>query len=157
MTLKEIEKIIDEADYVGYPLLSKLIEFSTIDNTNKEHMKNIYRHANDDRYVFHYEDGEVYYYYKLNKETGEMKLLAKVDHIDKEKKIVKKKLDEMTKQEIIQVRDRICDCRKTCNGCSFAYSDKDNICKNMCDINFSWWKERYENLKDREFDVEVEE
>lgn len=89
MTLTEIEKIIDEADYVGYPRLSGMIDLYPI--SGKEYEKDKFRHANDNHYIISYKNGEVLYYYKLNKNTGDIILLAKVCSIDKEKKIVKKK------------------------------------------------------------------
>ena len=140
MTLKEIYKIIDEADVVYFKennysriafLAAKGLEKMSVEPlVNKNY---------------------VLTYYKLNKETGEMTLLAKVDHIDKEKKIVKKKLDEMTQKEIDKVSARLC-LNNTCQECPF--SDNNDF---KCLDDFLDWKKRYLDNKDKEFDVEVEE
>ncbi len=70
------------------------------------------------------------------------------------KKIVKKKLDEMTEEEIMQVMDRFCDADDSNDcvdcDCPFAYGKK-------CLASFPFWKKLYEANKDKEFDVEVED
>lgn len=142
MTLTEIYKIIDEADYVHIKS-PKEERFNDVcsKRINKESLEPAVK------------CGYVFTYYKRNEETGEMTLLAKVDHIDKEKKIVKKKLGEMSDEEIKQVRDKFCKDGFVCHACPFSYSRLDPECLAW----FNTWKERIENTKDKEFDVEVEE
>ena len=143
MTLKEIEKLIDEANVVynenktGFGYYLHLKEFK-----DKTYHKLYFKD-----YI---EAGNVLYYYNRNKDTGEMKLLAKVDHIDKEKKIVKKKLDDMTQEEIEQVSGRIC-FENSCQKCPFT--DNNNL---ECLAGFLDWKKRYLDNKDREFEIEEE-
>jgi len=97
---------------------------------------------------------EKHNFYKFNEETGEMTLLAKVDHIDKEKEkiIIKKKLDEMTEEEIEQVEARLC--KPLCYKCPFLYKSQQG---NRCLREYGVWKKGIEDNKDKEFDVEVEE
>ena len=144
MTRNEIGKVIDEANVVynetktGFGYYLRLKEFK-----DKAYHKLYFRD-----YI---EAGNVLYYYSRNEETGEMTLLAKVDHIDKEKKIVKKKLDEMTQKEIDKVSARLC-LNNTCQECPF--SDNSDL---KCLDDFLDWKKRYLDNKDKEFNVEVEE
>ena len=140
MTLKEIYKIIDEADYVH------------IKSPKEERFNDVCsKRLNKESVEPAVKCGYVFTYYKRNEETGEMTLLAKVDHIDKEKKIVKKKLDEMTQKEIDKVSARLC-LNNTCQECPF--SDNSDL---KCLDDFLDWKKRYLDNKDKEFDVEVEE
>ena len=149
MTLKGIERVIDIADYVGFiPGFSK-VSIEPIENKEKE--KEYFRHANDELFISHYTDGEVRYYYRLNKETGEMTLLAKIDHIDKERKTIKKKLSDMTDEEIWEARTLNCRFR-SCNACPLYAGELDT-----CLINYITWREHYLKYKDREFEVEVDE
>lgn len=144
MTLKEIGKVIDKANIVyvetksgiSYHLRLRKCEEK---DYHKEYLKGYIEKEN------------VLFYYNRNEETGEMKLLAKVDHIDKEKKIVKKKLGDMTQKEIEQVSGRMC-FENTCQKCPFT--NNNNL---ECLAGFLDWKKRYFDNKDREFDVEVEE
>ena len=143
MTLTEIKKVIDEADVA--------IEKQ---NDGKENILLIEDEI--DRFVlkFHLKtflaSGSLLNFYKFNDETREMAFLAKVDHIDKEKKIIKKKLDEMTKEEVRQLKDKLCVSRGSCRDCPFHN-------KFYCYGNFPFWKDRYEECKDKEFKIEVEE
>lgn len=67
------------------------------------------------------------------------------------KKIIKKKLDKMTEEEIEQVRKRNCANYPECYYCPLLY-------KNSCiALYFHDWKRRIEDNKDKEFEIEVEE
>lgn len=68
------------------------------------------------------------------------------------KKIIKKKIDEMTEEEIMQVMAGFCFENYSCKKCPFI--DKNN---SKCLDGFLDWKKEYLDNKDREFEVEVEE
>ena len=90
MKLKEIEKIIDESDCYwlkrgDWKLLCTLNHEWTKGDLKRQVMCTI-------------ENGYSYVFIKLN-DNGEAEKTWKVDHIDKEKKIIKKKLDEMKKDD----------------------------------------------------------
>jgi len=67
------------------------------------------------------------------------------------KKIVKKKLDEMTEDEIEQVATRLC--KPLCYKCPFRYKSQQG---NRCLIEYGLWKKGIEDNKDKEFEVEIE-
>ena len=69
------------------------------------------------------------------------------------KKIIKKKLDEITEEELEQLEDKYC-CKGTpfCINCPLSDS-----LSHACLTHFVFWKDEYERNKDKEFDVEVEE
>ena len=68
------------------------------------------------------------------------------------KKIVKKKLDEMTEDEINQLYDSYCTDDAICDVCAFR--DKDFF---KCFYKFIMWKKLYIRNKDKEFEIEVKE
>ena len=147
MTIKEIEKVIDEADVVLVKG-SNVLDVVELTEDKKKRIKDLlvdYQKVRPDYW-------QKNYLYKFNEETGEMTLLAKVDHIDKEKKVIKKKLDEMTEEEIEQVEARIC--KPLCYKCPFLYKSQQG---NRCLREYGVWKKGIEANKDKEFDVEVEE
>ena len=160
MTLKEIEKIIDDADVVmyGYHTTNEgfLASLHEMDTNFKIYEKEAYRHANDKSYPQPYMDGETNYYYKFNKDTGDMTLLAKVDHVDKEKKIIKKKLDEMTDEEIENFKKRVCSKHWECFDCPF-YNGETREDYSPCYEAFIYYRSGYLKYKDREIEIEVEE
>ena len=150
MTLKEIEKIIDEADVMlikGENVFEEIV----LTEDKKKKIKDL---LIDYQKIQPY-DSEKHYFYKFNEETGEMKLLAKVDHIDEEKKtkVIKKKIDEMSKDEIIQVQERFCEHKEYCHKCPFSYESTQG---HRCLRDYWFWKEGVENNKDKEFEIEVE-
>lgn len=67
------------------------------------------------------------------------------------KKIVKKKLDEMTEEELMQVMGMFCLENYSCKKCPFT--DKR---VSECLDGFLDWKKRYLDNKNREFEIEVE-
>ena len=147
MTIKEIEKVIDEADVVLVKG-SNVLDVVELTEDKKKRIKDLlvdYQKVRPDYW-------QKNYLYKFNEETGEMTLLAKVDHIDKEKKVIKKKLDEMTEEEIEQVEARIC--KPLCYKCPFLYKSQQG---NRCLREYGVWKKGIEANKDKEFDVEGEE
>ena len=66
------------------------------------------------------------------------------------KKTIKKKIDEMTEEEVEQVKDRFCKDDVLCADCPL------NTTEFPCLVQFPFWKKMYESYKDKEFDVEVE-
>ena len=145
MTLKEIEKIIDESVVVQEEKSDRKNKIWLIEGVpEKEGFK-----SNVEQLL---EKGSVLHFYTIFKVSGVLGYYAKIDHIDKKTKVIKKKLDEMTNEEIKQVMDRICDPEDSndCDDCPFDYGKK-------CLASFPFWKKLYEDNKDKEFDVEVEE
>ena len=65
---------------------------------------------------------------------------------------MKKKLDEMTEEEIKKLENRYCTEEQLC--CECPLNVKNEL---ACLSNFYYWKNIYKNYKDKEFDVEVEE
>ena len=153
MTLKEIEKVMDEADKMVYTFLdADKLDFDLRNDTVKHYAKDLiiaYQGVQP-------EDMPVFYFYKFNSETGKMDLLAKVDRIDRErgrKVVKKKKLYDMTETELEQVKDRFCKEQVSCNGC--AFSDRRDF---SCLIDFNHWRRLVEANKDKEFFIiEVED
>ena len=145
MTLKEIKKIIDEADFylVNRGTEDKKRILSIVDQGAKSWVKNAIE--------YDIKIGCSFIFFKFN-DNYEVEKRWVVAHIDKEKKIIKKKLDEMSDKEIQQVRDKFCnhDDDIGCNGCHFDYGS-------TCLARFNYWKQLVESNKDREFEVEVEE
>ncbi len=143
MTLKEIYKIIDESDCFlikdGNKKIVIALDCQEAKNWEKI-MVNGYIKA-----------GHTLVFSKLDNNGGVEKSWI-VDHIDKEKKIVKKKLDEMSDEEIKLVQSKLCKDRKNCDGCPF----ETNLIYE-CALDFSKWKENYFKFKDKEFEIEVEE
>lgn len=143
MTLKEIVKLIEEADLM------------LDEEEGEEHYVSLKTEQIKVMYELNIEDilkrKDVLSFYKRDKNSGEITLLTKVDYIDPEKKIIKKKLDDMTQEEIEQVSGRIC-FENTCQKCPFT--DNNNL---ECLAGFLDWKKRYLDNKDREFEIEVEE
>lgn len=68
------------------------------------------------------------------------------------KKIVKKKLNEMTGKDLIQLEIKYCGKFKNCDNCPL----NDRI-GSACITHFLFWKNQYERMKDKEFEIEVEE
>lgn len=161
MTLKEIEKIIDEADFTMYGHQRDRDQeldghWYPMDANCKKYEKEEYRHANDLNYPQAFMDGDVKCYYKFNKMTGEMTLLAKVDHVDKEKKIIKKKLDDMTDEEIENFKKRVCCKHWECFDCPF-YNGETREDYSPCYEAFIYYRSGYLKYKNREIEIEVEE
>ena len=144
MTLKEIEKIIDESNFVitKGKLFGK--EFYPLHDQEEKNIEKFMIDVDIKR-------GIIYFFYRLDEETGEMTLLAKVDHVDKEKKVIKKRLDEMTQEETLQVKDKLCKGGEICAGCPLF--DKGAV---ACLVDFPFWKKLYEDNKDKKFEIEIE-
>ena len=149
MTLNEIKKIIDESNFVITK--GKLFgrEFYPIYGQEE---KNVAKFMIDNDI----KKGIIYFFYRLDEETGEMTLLAKVDHVEeeKEKKTVKKKLDEMTEEELKKLSETVCH-DFNCKCCPLAFYDEydSRLCLSEY---FNSWKKQYLETKDREIEVEVE-
>ena len=135
------DKTIPDRVFYFEPEAIKVIELNECEEDNKT----IYYLQINNEYIFGYETKE-----EREKELQKI-LNAKVDHVNKEKKVIKKKLDEMTQKEIEKVSSRLC-LDKTCRECPF--SDNNDF---KCLDDFLDWKKRYLDNKDKEFDVEVEE
>ena len=145
MTLKEIEKIIDKADI--YLIKNETEEMVYLLGTFgiKRAIKN--------RITSDVKEGYTCFLYKFNEETGDMTTLAKVDHIDKEKKIVRKTLDEMTEEELDRISTEFCN-KISCRECPL-WADKTYY--GCCAASFHQWRENYFKWKDKEIEFEVEE
>ena len=65
------------------------------------------------------------------------------------KKIIKKKLDDMTEDEVKRIEQKYCH-SVPCKECPLRVGI-------ACLSSFPYWKHQYESNKDKEFDVEVEE
>ena len=65
---------------------------------------------------------------------------------------MKKKLDEMTEDEIKKLEKRYCTEEQLC--CECPLNVKNEL---ACLSNFYYWENIYKTYKDKEFDVEVEE
>lgn len=63
---------------------------------------------------------------------------------------MKKKLGDMTDEEIEQLKTRYCKHDALCKDCPFRVND-------ICLSGFPFWKCLCETYKDKEFEVEVEE
>lgn len=142
MTLKEIYKIIDESDTFLFKDGDRKCFLPLNSQDAKDSEKGIVDH-----YV---KKGYSYIFYKHDDKGGVEKSWI-VDHIDKEKKIVKKKLDDMTEQEIIILANTFCH-KLTCATCPL--SSQDGYCISN---SFITDKEHYLENKDKEFEIEVEE
>ena len=142
MTLKEIEKIIDKADFCLYEAAEEKKVMSIELPSSKAILERCIEHDIGQGYYF--------VFYKFNEKTYKMTLLAKVDHIDEEKEVVKKKLDEMTEEEIEKLRDGFCKKNGTCIYCPLSSEDG-------CIGLFAAWKKRYTDNKDKEFEIEVKD
>lgn len=68
------------------------------------------------------------------------------------KKIIKKKLDEMTVNEVKQIEKRYCTTDSLCRVCPLHIKGEVS-----CLVQFHYWKQQYETYKDKEFEIEVEE
>lgn len=147
MTLKEIYKIINEADLLLFKNGSQkyIFLFGTLDS--KESVKYGIESS--------IKMGSSYVFYKFDKETDKITILARVDHIDKEKKIIKKKLDEMTEEELKKLSETVCR-DFNCKCCPLAFYDEygSRLCLSEY---FNSWKKQYLETKDREIEIEVEE
>lgn len=143
MTLREIEKIIDEADFCMERTdnSKKIISLSTDIQKGMVKQEIEYKISKGFTYIFFEID--------IN---GDVEKQVWADHIDKEKIIVKKKLDEMTDEEIKQLRDKLCVINNACDGCPLTTNRAYG-----CAADFSYWKNNYFKFKDKEFEVEVEE
>lgn len=147
MTLKEIEKIIDEANYY---LVKDEEEILPLDTTvSKEQMKHDIKYYTNTV-------GRKYVFYKYNEETEEVTILAKVDHVDKEKKIIKKKLGDMSDEEIENFKKRVCCKHSECFDCPF-YNGETREDYSPCYEAFIYYRSGYLKYKNREIEIEVEE
>ncbi len=143
MTLKEIEKIIDESD-----------AFLFKDGDRKCFVPLNHQGAKDSEkgIVDHYiERGCSYIFYKHDDNGGVEKSWI-VDHIDKEKKIVKKKLGDMTYEEIEQVEAKYCKPETACSDCPLFANNN-----TACIAYYARCKKQFEAYKNRMFEIEVEE
>ena len=142
MTLKEIEKIIDESDCFlikdGNKKIVIALDCQEAKNWEKI-MVNGYIKA-----------GHTLVFSKLDNNGGVEKSWI-VDHIDKEKKVIKKRLDEMTQEETLQVKDKLCKGGEICAGCPLF--DEGAV---ACLVDFPFWKKLYEDNKDKKFEIEIE-
>ena len=65
---------------------------------------------------------------------------------------MKKKLDEMTEEEIKKLEKRYCTVQQCCYNCPL------NVTNELaCLSNFYYWKNIYKTYKDKEFEIEVKE
>ena len=148
MTLTEIKKVIDEADFC----LIRDGDNKSIASLFTQERKEVVEALIERNIHF----GLTYTFFKFD-DNDEVRKMCIIDRIDKRKKTIKKKLDDMTDSEIAKVRGRICNGRKTCDGCLFAYNKPGLAFANICLSSFPTLKERYLNNKDKEFEIEVEE
>lgn len=141
MTLKEIYKIIDEASC--YFVLGRKRVVSLDNQDFKGEAKRGIR--------YDMTRGRTLVFLKFN-DNGEVEGRWVVDHIDKEKKIVTKRLDMMNSDELEKLRHSHCSGKTTCKSCALWVEDR-----SLCLLNFPFWKKYYFEYKDREFKIEVEE
>ena len=140
MTLKEIEKIIDKADFCLYEAVEERKVMSIELPSSKAILGRAIEHD--------IKQGCEFVFYRFNEKTYKMTLLAKVDHIDREEEVVKKKLDEMTEEEIEELRNNFCKKNRTCLYCPLT---SENGCLGL----FAVWKKQYTDNKDKEFEIEI--
>lgn len=148
MTLKEIYKIIDE--YNIYLELDGLVQCdvsSPYCSNDKEYFLERVSHCVN--------NGEKVILLKVNKK-GEIVKQICIDHIDKEKKIIKKKLEEMTDEEIENFKKRVCCKHWECFDCPF-YNGETREDYSPCYEAFIYYRSGYLKYKDREIEIEVEE
>ena len=145
MTLNEIKKIIDEADIY----LIKDGDKKYITSITTQGCKKVIEAWIEKSVQF----GRTYIFFKFD-DNGEVEKRWVVDHIDKEKKIVKKKLDEMTEDELKKLSETVCH-DFNCKCCPLAFYDEygSRLCLSEY---FNSWKKQYLETKDREIEVEVE-
>jgi hypothetical protein len=139
------DKTIPDRVFYFEPEAIKVIELDECEEDDKT----IYYLQINNEYIFGYEtkeerDKELL---KIFNEKGNLNK----DNVVKEKKIIKKKLDEMTQKEIDKVSARLC-FGNTCQECPFV--DNNDL---KCLDDFLDWKKRYLDNKDKEFEIEVEE
>ena len=144
MTLKEIEKIIDEADF-----------FWAMNGDDKRAVtlpkEQEYRNFIKKSVKQYIEHGWKLVFFKLS-DVGFVTKTWFVDCIDKEKKVVRKKLDDMTPDELYQLEVKYpCKGSPSCFDCPL----NDSV-THACLIHFAYCKKVYENNKDKEFEIEVE-
>ena len=146
MTLKEIEKLIDKSNLILIKNNEYIIPLSISVGSNKENLISVILHFINERKNF-------VYFYSFDERTGEMTLLAKIDHIDKEKKVVKKKIDDMSTEELYNLTKNFCakHPKKECTGCPLWSQEKHCI-----GLYFNKYKRGYLEAKDKEFEIEVE-
>ena len=145
MTLKEIEKVIDEATLC---LVRDGDEKDAISLGHPGSKLILKRGIEDD--IKH---GCTYIFYKFDERTIEVVFLAKVDHIDKEKKVIKKRIDDMSAEELYNLTKNFCakHPKKECTGCPLWSQEKHCI-----GLYFNKYKRGYLEAKDKEFEIEVE-
>ncbi len=153
MTLKEIEKIIDEADFI---IGKKEDEASNYESISTVNPLDDHREGRKQSLIEYLKQGWVMTFYRANFKTMELRQLAKVDHIDPEKKIIKKKLDEMTDEEIENFKKRVCCKHSECFNCPF-YNGEAREDYSPCYEAFIYYRSGYLKYKDREIEMEVEE
>ena len=142
MTLKEIEKIIDEADFC----LKKKKDEKYHYGLDAEEGKHVMKHLLDRDL----ENGYVFIFFKLN-DNGFVTKRWFIDHFDKEKKIIKKKLGDMTDDEIKHIEQEFCG-NDSCDKCPLQVNKL-----YWCGASFPHFRKDYFNYKDIEIEINTEE
>ena len=147
MTLKEIYKIIDEADFFLLKENNKKYIIGLDDQYDRLHEKNCIEE--------NIESDCVYIFFKLN-DNYEVEKRWVVDHIDPETKIIKKRLHDMSDEEIENFKNKECKKHSECFNCPL-YNGETDPNYSPCYFSFIYARKLYLNSKNKEFEVEVEE
>lgn len=148
MTLKEITKMIDKDTLVCTEIEGKKT-FVPVD-IKVTNWAEYFKRKID--YVF--KKGGVVMLYKFNPDTAEMTLLAKMDHRDK--KVFKKKLEDMSDEEIEKIKRAECIHHTACFDCPL-YTGKEDQDHSPCCSAFIYDRKYYLEYKDKEIEVEESE